>query len=105
MGRNVWRWVKETENVLVRLLTLKISNYLRHSEQRTHSYMAKRTQKRPLYHLQFHCVRVDGTTTVAMDQDISKAYQIFPDERLGSGQFGNVVGGVHRKTQHPLEGR
>jgi hypothetical protein len=33
-----------------------------------------------------------------VEQDISKAYQIFPDERLGSGQFGNVVGGVHRKT-------
>jgi hypothetical protein len=31
-----------------------------------------------------------------VEQDISKAYQIFPDERLGSGQFGNVVGGVHR---------
>jgi len=28
--------------------------------------------------------------------DISQAYQIFPDEVLGSGQFGIVYGGVHR---------
>ena len=26
----------------------------------------------------------------------SRAYQIFPDEVLGSGQFGIVYGGVHR---------
>ena len=25
-------------------------------------------------------------------------YQLFPDEILGSGQFGVVYGGVHRKT-------
>jgi len=30
------------------------------------------------------------------ETDISKAYQIFPDEVLGSGQFGIVYGGVHR---------
>ena len=28
--------------------------------------------------------------------DISQSYQIFPDEVLGSGQFGIVYGGVHR---------
>ncbi|XP_040184776.1 serine/threonine-protein kinase D1-like [Rana temporaria] len=30
--------------------------------------------------------------------DISHMYQIFPDEVLGSGQFGVVYGGKHRKT-------
>ncbi|XP_078419406.1 serine/threonine-protein kinase D1 [Cetorhinus maximus] len=30
--------------------------------------------------------------------DISMVYQIFPDEVLGSGQFGIVYGGKHRKT-------
>ncbi|OWK08870.1 hypothetical protein Celaphus_00015393, partial [Cervus elaphus hippelaphus] len=30
--------------------------------------------------------------------DISTVYQIFPDEVLGSGQFGIVYGGKHRKT-------
>lgn len=32
------------------------------------------------------------------DFDISLQYQIFPDELLGSGQFGIVYGGVHRTT-------
>ncbi|KAM5138402.1 serine/threonine-protein kinase D1-like [Mantella aurantiaca] len=32
------------------------------------------------------------------DLDISHMYQIFPDEVLGSGQFGIVYGGKHRKT-------
>merc|ERR1711971_1103752 len=30
------------------------------------------------------------------EKDISQSYQIFPDEVLGSGQFGIVNGGVHR---------
>nr|CAD7452689.1 unnamed protein product [Timema tahoe] len=30
--------------------------------------------------------------------DMSQLYQIFPDEVLGSGQFGIVYGGVHRKS-------
>ncbi|XP_015113925.1 serine/threonine-protein kinase D3 [Diachasma alloeum] len=30
--------------------------------------------------------------------DMSQIYQIFPDEVLGSGQFGIVYGGTHRKT-------
>ena len=34
------------------------------------------------------------------EKDISQAYQIFPDELLGSGQFGTVYGGVHRTTGH-----
>jgi hypothetical protein len=29
------------------------------------------------------------------ETEISQAYQIFPDEVLGSGQFGIVYGGVH----------
>ncbi|XP_063918524.1 serine/threonine-protein kinase D3 isoform X4 [Zophobas morio] len=30
--------------------------------------------------------------------DMSQIYQIYPDEVLGSGQFGIVYGGIHRKT-------
>lgn len=32
------------------------------------------------------------------DSDISQLYQVFPDEILGSGQFGIVYGGVHRES-------
>lgn len=32
------------------------------------------------------------------DLDISQLYQVFPDEILGSGQFGIVYGGVHRES-------
>ena len=31
--------------------------------------------------------------------DINSQYQIFPDDVLGSGQFGIVYGGVHRASQ------
>nr|XP_023021930.1 serine/threonine-protein kinase D3 [Leptinotarsa decemlineata]XP_023021931.1 serine/threonine-protein kinase D3 [Leptinotarsa decemlineata] len=34
--------------------------------------------------------------------DMSQIYQIYPDEVLGSGQFGIVYGGVHRKTVRPV---
>lgn len=34
-----------------------------------------------------------------ISEDISIQYQIFPDEVLGSGQFGIVYGGVHRLTR------
>nr|XP_029717451.1 serine/threonine-protein kinase D1 [Aedes albopictus]XP_029717452.1 serine/threonine-protein kinase D1 [Aedes albopictus]XP_029717453.1 serine/threonine-protein kinase D1 [Aedes albopictus]XP_029717454.1 serine/threonine-protein kinase D1 [Aedes albopictus]XP_029717455.1 serine/threonine-protein kinase D1 [Aedes albopictus]XP_029717456.1 serine/threonine-protein kinase D1 [Aedes albopictus]XP_029717457.1 serine/threonine-protein kinase D1 [Aedes albopictus]XP_029717458.1 serine/threonine- len=34
--------------------------------------------------------------------DMSQLYQIFPDEVLGSGQFGIVYGGVHRKTHRTV---
>lgn len=34
--------------------------------------------------------------------DISQLYQIFPDEVLGSGQFGIVYGGIHRKTHRAV---
>ncbi|XP_042866498.1 serine/threonine-protein kinase D3-like isoform X2 [Penaeus japonicus] len=34
--------------------------------------------------------------------DISQIYQIFPDEVLGSGQFGIVYGGVHRKSSRAV---
>uniref|UniRef100_A0A8C3XTD6 protein kinase C n=1 Tax=Chelydra serpentina TaxID=8475 RepID=A0A8C3XTD6_CHESE len=32
------------------------------------------------------------------NRDISRSYQIFPDEVLGAGQFGVVYGGKHRKS-------
>lgn len=35
-------------------------------------------------------------------QDISKLYQIYADEVLGSGQFGIVYGGVHKKTHREV---
>ncbi|KAF4529537.1 hypothetical protein B566_EDAN014383 [Ephemera danica] len=34
--------------------------------------------------------------------DIHQIYQFFPDEVLGSGQFGIVYGGVHRKTSRAV---
>ena len=36
------------------------------------------------------------------EKDITKAYQIFIDEVLGSGQFGIVYGGVHRTSGHAV---
>lgn len=35
-------------------------------------------------------------------QDMSQIYQIFPDEVLGSGQFGIVYGGFHKKTHREV---
>uniref|UniRef100_A0A673C8V9 Serine/threonine-protein kinase n=1 Tax=Sphaeramia orbicularis TaxID=375764 RepID=A0A673C8V9_9TELE len=40
--------------------------------------------------------KCDGCCVVL--QDINSIYQIFPDEVLGSGQFGIVYGGKHRKS-------
>ena len=40
----------------------------------------------------------DSQNSQQSDFDISLQYQIFPDELLGSGQFGIVYGGVHRTT-------
>ena len=37
-----------------------------------------------------------GSEKEGRETEISQAYQIFPDEVLGSGQFGIVYGGVHR---------
>lgn len=34
--------------------------------------------------------------------DISQIYQIFPEEVLGSGQFGIVYGAIHRKTHRSV---
>lgn len=34
--------------------------------------------------------------------DMGQLYQIFPDEVLGSGQFGIVYGGIHRKTHRAV---
>lgn len=40
------------------------------------------------------------TSNISEDKitDMSQIYQIFPDEVLGSGQFGIVYGGTHRKS-------
>ncbi|KAL5283373.1 PRKD1 family protein [Megaselia abdita] len=35
-------------------------------------------------------------------QDMGQLYQIFPDEVLGSGQFGVVYGGTHKKTKRDV---
>lgn len=34
--------------------------------------------------------------------DMSQIYQIYPDEVLGSGQFGVVYGGIHRRSARPV---
>lgn len=46
----------------------------------------------------------NATTAESEDKvtDMSQLYQIFPDEVLGSGQFGIVYGGVHRKTHRSV---
>ncbi|XP_069036534.1 protein kinase D4 isoform X3 [Lepisosteus oculatus] len=46
----------------------------------------------------------EGTGSRAEDRpvDISTVYQIFADEVLGSGQFGIVYGGKHRKSGRPV---
>lgn len=33
---------------------------------------------------------------------MSQIYQIYPDEVLGSGQFGIVYGGIHRRSARPV---
>uniref|UniRef100_A0A8D3CUM7 Serine/threonine-protein kinase n=1 Tax=Scophthalmus maximus TaxID=52904 RepID=A0A8D3CUM7_SCOMX len=40
----------------------------------------------------------DIQVVLSVFQDINSVYQIFPDEVLGSGQFGIVYGGKHRKS-------
>ncbi|KAH9642337.1 hypothetical protein HF086_009701 [Spodoptera exigua] len=34
--------------------------------------------------------------------DMAQLYQIYPDEVLGSGQFGIVYGGLHRRSKRPV---
>lgn len=34
--------------------------------------------------------------------DMAQVYRIHPDEVLGSGQFGIVYGGLHRRSQRPV---
>ena len=34
--------------------------------------------------------------------EISQIYQIFPDDILGSGQFGTVYGGKHKRTEREV---
>ncbi|CAH8633932.1 unnamed protein product [Heterobilharzia americana] len=36
------------------------------------------------------------------DHQVQALYEIFPDEVLGSGQFGIVYGGIHRKTKREV---
>uniref|UniRef100_A0AAR2JCD2 Serine/threonine-protein kinase n=1 Tax=Pygocentrus nattereri TaxID=42514 RepID=A0AAR2JCD2_PYGNA len=44
----------------------------------------------------------DCTESASPFKDISSVYQIFADEVLGSGQFGIVYGGKHRKTKRDV---
>lgn len=52
----------------------------------------------------FTLLHQTGTSSEAEEnvQDIGKLYQIFADEVLGSGQFGIVYGGLHRKTHREV---
>lgn len=46
-------------------------------------------------------LETDETTNESLEEhatDMNQIYQIYPDEVLGSGQFGIVYGGVHRKS-------
>uniref|UniRef100_A0A8C1GSQ2 Protein kinase D1 n=1 Tax=Cyprinus carpio TaxID=7962 RepID=A0A8C1GSQ2_CYPCA len=51
-----------------------------------------------VYYVGENLARAEGGTLGYGSSDISTVYQIFPDEVLGSGQFGIVYGGKHRKT-------
>lgn len=41
--------------------------------------------------------RIDPSPPLRVFQDINSIYQIFPDEVLGSGQFGVVYGGERQR--------
>ncbi|KAK9497813.1 hypothetical protein O3M35_003733 [Rhynocoris fuscipes] len=45
-----------------------------------------------------HTTTTDDNESESKITDMTQLYQIFPDEVLGSGQFGIVYGGAHRKT-------
>lgn len=44
----------------------------------------------------------ESTESEEQIMDMSQIYQIYPDEVLGSGQFGIVYGGVHRRTSRTV---
>ena len=44
----------------------------------------------------------NGERADEIGTDIGQIFQIFPDEVLGSGQFGVVYGGAHRKSNRPV---
>uniref|UniRef100_A0AAR2J539 Serine/threonine-protein kinase n=1 Tax=Pygocentrus nattereri TaxID=42514 RepID=A0AAR2J539_PYGNA len=50
----------------------------------------------------FSAVSWSCTESASPFKDISSVYQIFADEVLGSGQFGIVYGGKHRKTKRDV---
>lgn len=47
----------------------------------------------------FYWCRLECCKSEENVQDMGQLYQIFPEEVLGSGQFGVVYGGVHKKTK------
>uniref|UniRef100_A0AAQ5ZEH9 protein kinase C n=1 Tax=Amphiprion ocellaris TaxID=80972 RepID=A0AAQ5ZEH9_AMPOC len=51
-----------------------------------------------VYYVGENLQRTDSSVTGSSILDINSVYQIFPDEVLGSGQFGIVYGGKHRKS-------
>ena len=52
--------------------------------------------------MQFFSTPEQPEEATKQEKDITKAYQIFIDEVLGSGQFGIVYGGVHRTSGHAV---
>lgn len=71
-------------------------------------YLARSWETRLRHALLPHTPAVEesrpGTGSVPEERvtDMSVLYQIFPDEVLGSGQFGIVYGGLHRRTDRPV---
>ncbi|KAK4320510.1 hypothetical protein Pmani_008632 [Petrolisthes manimaculis] len=60
-------------------------------------------QQQPQTQQQHHASQHQGMDKEEVTcNDISQIYQIFPDEVLGSGQFGIVYGGVHRKSSRSV---
>ncbi|XP_047994235.1 serine/threonine-protein kinase D1 isoform X2 [Leguminivora glycinivorella] len=44
----------------------------------------------------------EASSSAERGAEMAQVYQIHPDEVLGSGQFGIVYGGLHRRTQQPV---
>ncbi|XP_016350164.1 serine/threonine-protein kinase D1-like [Sinocyclocheilus anshuiensis] len=95
VGQDVARmWEMAIQHALMPVIAKGISHGGHHSHH-SMNFMVK--------HLGAHAKTLrmflgGKTQQIQTCSDISTVYQIFPDEVLGSGQFGIVYGGKHRKT-------
>ncbi|CAH1165914.1 unnamed protein product [Phyllotreta striolata] len=69
------------------------------------AYLAKSWEssiRQAIVPVQANAKHEESGTSEEQTVDMSQLYQIYPDEVLGSGQFGIVYGGAHRKTARPV---